>query len=110
MFKVEVGKVLKDFHGTPIINQSTTPMAAMTVKDVFLTHLGLWTPRDGQKHIRAYALGIKLVYEPNETIFLEDAEMELLKESMAEPKTAVMVYAPAKEALDSATKGTGTLQ
>lgn len=98
-----MSRVLTDFYGTPIAQAG--PNDKMTIKDVFLTHLGLWNPRDGAKHIRAYALGVKLLGAGEEAL-LEDAEAGLLKEAMAEPKTAVMVYVPAKEALDSAKKET----
>lgn len=99
--------MLTDFSGNVIPVQviDGKPVRPMTVKDVFLTHLGLWNPKEPLDHIKAYALGSKLVngYKDGETL-LEDAEYEMLKKAMAEPRSAVMVYAPAKEVLDAAKK------
>ena len=97
MMKVEIGQILSNFNGQPIVGPDNNPV---TVGAVLLDHCGLYINQaDGKKMIMANSLGERIYACKNGELELETAELEFLREVIQPPRYGARVMAQVMEAL-----------
>ena len=104
-------KTINNFKGKPItqsteeVDEKNRPLQIpMTLKDIYLHYLGIYSSQKGKQVIAAYKLGIVISDCQDPTIQLENADFLLLKEATQTPQHGALVMGQLYEALEEAEK------
>ena len=100
MKNLPLDKPIEDFTGKPILTNNIP----LTLKDIYLHYLGVYSSKDGKSVINAYRLGIAIseCKEPNFKI--ENADFLILKEATQTPQYGALVMGQLYEVLDEVEK------
>ena len=88
MKTLALDNALKNFDGKEILDAATGQ--ALTLREVLLQHVGGYRAADGKSAVMAYRIGLR-IYEAGASLEIEDAEFDLLKKALAEPKFTALV-------------------
>ena len=92
MKNLNINTKLKNFNGAPVVIINDEPI---NIKDALLQQVGAFNAgKDGKKTIQAYSLGLKISQHTNDPLELEEAEFDLLKETLKVPAYSTIVMAP----------------
>lgn len=97
MKNIKLTAEIKDFYGNPVRANDGT---VLRHKDVLLAQLWSFETEDTVKAGRVHSVGSKLGVSSDETIDLEDADIELIKEALNKPRFVAGVTAQVYASLE----------
>ena len=96
--KINIGKILVGFNGKPLLNQENKHV---TAKDILIQYVGAHMSQDGRGRIMTRMLGEKLFKaDPNKEWEIEDAEFNLLKQTLEKPMHPDIILVQIDEMMD----------
>jgi len=97
---LQLDKPITDFKGSPIPSLE----GIMTLRDLYMHYLGIYTSNDGKSVICAYRLGLAIAECKEPKIEIENADFVLLKEATQKPQHGALVMGQLYEELERVEK------